>query len=92
MKAPHKHAELIKAWADGADIEGQDIEGHWYITFHPDWRRDGPYRVYKEPSPDIVRYGIAMNLWGRSAFAIGDNLKVTFDSETRKLKSAEVIS
>lgn len=21
MKTPHKHAELIKAWADGAEIE-----------------------------------------------------------------------
>jgi hypothetical protein len=62
------------------------------VVTNPSWNDDMEYRIKPEPKPDIVRYGIAMNLWGRSAFAIGDNLKVTFDSETRKLKSAEVIS
>ena len=91
MKTPHKHAELIKAWADGAEIEGQGITGEWFITPNPDWRRGGPYRVYKEPKPDVVRYGIATH-WMREVASDDDNLKLTFDGATGKLKSAEVIS
>ena len=33
---PHKHAELIKAWADGAEIETMGC-GHWYLDKNPDW-------------------------------------------------------
>ena len=92
MKTPHKHAELIKAWADGALIEGQDIEGEWFITFNPEWCRNGPYRIYKEPKPDTVRYGFAPHYCGRKAQKANDNIKLNFDGETGKLKSAEVIS
>ena len=27
---PHKHAELIKAWADGAEIQWKDADGRFY--------------------------------------------------------------
>ena len=33
MNKPHKHAEVIKAWADGAEIE-------WRENEHGDWRVD----------------------------------------------------
>ena len=91
MKTPHKHAELIKAWADGAEIEVRDSLV-WQETTTPTWRGYFEYRIKPEPKPDTVRYGISMNLWGRSVFAIGDNIKLTFDGETNQLKSAEVIS
>ena len=37
MKTPHEHAELIKAWADGAEIEYQSPNsGDWYVCT-PAW-------------------------------------------------------
>lgn len=85
MTTPHKHAELIKAWADGALIEGQDMGGNWFITFHPDWRRNGPYRIYKEPKPDIIHYARSGNLMStvRREF---DDIKLIVDGDTGKLK------
>lgn len=43
---PHKHAEVIKAWADGATIQFREIDGGWYdlTAQYPRW--DHPeYRV-----------------------------------------------
>lgn len=56
MKAlkPHKHAEMIKAWADGATIEIFTADGCWMEVPHPSWMRDMEYRVKREPRPDIV--------------------------------------
>jgi hypothetical protein len=45
MKRPHKHAELIKAWADGAKIEFYDPDGNWYPATNPTWSADTEYRV-----------------------------------------------
>ena len=33
VKTPHKHAELIKAWADGADIEYFSTANQWEPMF-----------------------------------------------------------
>ena len=92
MKKPHKHAELIKAWADGAVIEALDC-GHWYECVTPDWEGGYKFRIKPEPKPDVVRYTQAFmtssGTWGEpSQF---DNLKLTFDGETGELKSAEVL-
>ena len=59
---PHKHAELIKAWADGAIIEERyigngDYEGsEWYDT-NGDWSdtENWEYRIKPEPKPDVVK-------------------------------------
>lgn len=91
MKTPHKHAELIKAWADGAEIERYStIDNEWVHAQIPYWKEDYGFRIKPEPKPDIVRYGVAL-YWGRNA-QDGDNIKATFDGETGKLKSAEVIA
>lgn len=91
MKTPHKHAELIKAWADGAEIEArQGSTTTWVTVKMPRW--DGhEYRIKPEPKPDVVRYGIATR-WMRKVASDDDNLELTFDGETGKLKSVEVIS
>jgi len=59
----HKHAELIKAWADGAEIEGRYIcaNGHktpW--TTEWTWTEDADYeyRIKPEPKPDVVLYSL----------------------------------
>lgn len=42
---PHKHAELIKAWADGADIEYYHMGAKWRSVFSPAWKADVQYRI-----------------------------------------------
>lgn len=105
MKTPHKHAELIKAWADGAEIEKQNRDGTWIK--HQDewpWFNDWTYRIKQEPKPDVVLYGVVERHLFRETGAARaslcntgevcnrvDNIKLTFDGETGKLKSAEVL-
>ena len=102
MKTPHKHAAIIKAWADGADIQWYDAsarEHRWKdCPQHFDWGAPVHFRVKPEPKKDHVYYGVfemdgSMSL--ESCFTkihdSGDELKLTFDGETGKLKSAEVL-
>lgn len=53
MKKPHKHADLIKAWADGAIIEALQHDGSWSVCNYPDWSESVTFRVVKER---IVRW------------------------------------
>lgn len=95
MKTPHKHAELIKAWADGAEIEMRSYQS-WTLLSKPRWdSEEAEYRIKPEPKPDVVLYVFASVLGFGILFKerlAHDNLKLTFDGETGKLKSAEVIS
>ena len=51
----HKHAELIKAWADGAEIQVfyNDIMT-WGGVDKPDWHESLSYRI--KPKPPVVRW------------------------------------
>lgn len=102
MKQPHKHADLIKAWADGAEIEVY-WNGKWEETASPDWNTQAEYRVKPEPKPDVVhdikvwqssdqlRKHI-LHLYNSETRTVGAaNLRLTFDGETGKLKKAEVL-
>jgi len=56
MNKPHKHAEIIKAWADGADIEYYSAElGCWQdvVCNSPIWYNASQYRV--KPIPKIEK-------------------------------------
>lgn len=98
----HKHAELIKAWADGAVIEQRFTDrnfnyNNWESVKNPIWHDCGcEYRIKPEPKPDVIRYVTCDVRFGgydvTPSKHDGDNLKLTFDGETGKLKSAEVIS
>lgn len=60
MNKPHKHAELIKAWADGAEIEAFDtFTGKWY-SVSPTWNTEVQYRVRPEPQwyDNITEQGV----------------------------------
>jgi len=89
---PHKHAELIKAWADGAVIQTTDCNGAWFDC-NPHWEWDLEYRIKPEPKPDVVKYTSAyIDKFGQWDLRIhDDNLKLVWDGETGKLKSAEVL-
>lgn len=52
VKTPHKHAELIKAWADGAVIEWRSGANRtrWGVIDNPNWNGLGEFRVQPEPT------------------------------------------
>jgi hypothetical protein len=102
---PHIHAELIKAWADGAEIEARflDADGwtNWrlqeggFIWYHS----NADYRIKPEPKPDVVD-GIYVGVNFKDSIEVpkinwatqeNANLKLIWDGETGRLKSAEVV-
>lgn len=95
MSKPHKHAELIKAWADGAEIEYWSwIDKRWFPKDDDSrWLNTGEYRIKPKPKPDVVRYA---ETGTQAIYRVdrkgGDNIKLTFDGETGELKSAEVLT
>lgn len=53
----HKHAELIKAWADGAEIEfWSSPDNKWYLTERPSWDAGKTYRIKPEKKKPVVRW------------------------------------
>lgn len=64
----------------------------WFNYEHeksPAWTDDYEYRI--KPKADEVIYAIAHNRGGDICRHGDHNLKLTFDGETGKLKSAEVL-
>lgn len=51
MSVPHKHAAVIKAWADGAEIQFKDISGNWrtLTARYAVWGDLDEYRVKPVP-------------------------------------------
>ena len=88
----HKHADLIHAWADDADmiIEAKQFDGSWFEIGKPQWNDDTEYRIKPEPTPDL---SIQIHVTRHSTTSLYSepNLRLTFDGETGKLKSAEVL-
>jgi len=102
MKTPHKHAELIKAWADGAEIECRiDEHDSWVQFANPNWNNEFEYRIKPDKKPLLVLYACTFIYDLNKDPAISpllhrgrtyqDTLKLTFNSETNKLIKAEVI-
>lgn len=91
---PHPYAELIKAWADGEKIEEFDpIRGVWFVTDRPSWDTLTSYRVAKQPKQDVVKYFVAsQEEMIPVAVQSHANMKCTFDGETGKLKSVEMVN
>ena len=52
----HKHADLIHAWADGAEIEFKMPDGRWRITARPTWHESDEYRIKPEEKKPVVRW------------------------------------
>jgi hypothetical protein len=102
---PHKHADLIKEWADGAKIEARYLSaGGWtewqlqeggFIWYHT----NAEYRIKPEPIEDVIDYMLVDNNSSylqsipkvNWVYKGNANLKLTWDGETGKLKNAEVI-
>ena len=93
----HPHAELIKAWADGAEIQvfHPNLDTWDDCTYNPSWMVNIKYRIKPEPKPDVVEYFRVGRRTYSLTFEWSDspraNLKLIYDGETGDLKSAEVI-
>ena len=106
MTQRHKHADLIIACANGAQIQYKSqISGEWKNTDEPIWIPYYEYRIKPEPKPDVVRHA---NLYRDGVGCFYDSkqqatdakhtcltslgmLKFTFDGETGSIKSVEVL-
>jgi hypothetical protein len=94
----HKHAQLIKVWADGAEIEQTYVQQrksglkYWH-SFDGEWSEvdDIEYRIKPAPKPDVVKLFQANYQCAFEVKPFDANLKLTWDGETGELKSAEVI-
>lgn len=95
---PHKHAELIKAWADGAEIEyWSEFKQMWKDEWKPVWNESTQYRIKPTPKPDYfvdvcVKHCKPTNETYIDHLAWHmQNVRFTFNGETGKLKSVEMI-
>lgn len=89
---PHKHAELIKAWADGAEIEYCDNpNNYWYPTNYPTWNTFFEYRLKPIPKPDIIHMMFVEAHPTLDNAYNQPNLELTFDPDSGALKAAKVL-
>ena len=73
---PHKHAELIKAWADGVEIQYLFQDGTWGDTNKPLWLENEVYRIKPREFPKssltnkelykVIWTGIDVDAWERN--------------------------
>ena len=69
MGTPHKHAALIKAWADGAIIEYKNMHGRWELPAgNPIWHNDIEYRI----KPKTIKYRLYLNKWDKVCVSMLD--------------------
>lgn len=84
-----KHAELIKAWADGAKIQVKyETAPDWTDIENPRWTDNLEYRVKpKEDEEKVQYYYINANTHIYKVFdADSADLKVIFDANTHQVK------
>jgi hypothetical protein len=58
MKQPHKHRDLIIAWANDKSLEIQyeTTDHEWRDASSPAWNEDYGYRI----KPEVIRYRVAI--------------------------------
>jgi len=89
---PHKHAGVIKAWADGETIEvkANTYAREWVVTGNPTFIPNMEYRVKPKETVGFlqVRHDFVSELSDYKTKY--DNVKFTFNTQG-KLLTAEVI-
>lgn len=93
----HKHYDSIIAWANGAKIQDRAFPHfEWRDSLNPSWWISFEYRIKPEPKPDC-RVSLRLIRLEGGGFELDhdpwkkDNFIATFDGETGKLKSVELI-
>lgn len=59
LKVPHVHAEVIRAWASGEEIEFSFDAENWKPTNNPSWLEHNFYRIKPKEDKNIVLYSCA---------------------------------
>lgn len=91
----HKHAELIKQWADGAKIQYKDCKGNWVDCNDPVWSKHTEYREKPTQDPyifieEVTLKGYRVDEYGyrtpyqrtetvNAVFMAGDTFNLTMD-------------
>ena len=77
MNQPHKHKDVIIAWANGEEIEFRDpdFSTQWNPIKVPSWLPDIEYRVKPEPKESVhtFRIGVATRVNGAIYTITADN-------------------
>lgn len=103
MNTPHRHAEVLRAIADGKEVEWQKETciGCWHemdSAYNPidDWELK--WRVKPEPKPDYFLYGMYdansagyMSKYNQDKNNWKYKMKITIDGETHEPKSVELV-
>jgi hypothetical protein len=94
----HKHAELIKAWADGATIEAfLEPYGIWVAIDNKNirWEEHLKFRIKSEPKPNYKKKYYVYHFDRPCIYPCTSNqianIVLTFDGTTDELKDAKVI-
>lgn len=67
MGTPHKYAEVIKAWADGVEIQFRyRANTIWHRTEQPSFSVDYEWRV--KPEPNKYRVALCKSLEDRNSY------------------------
>jgi len=82
MNKRHKHAELIKLWADGAEIELLSTTGEWLPTANPTWGIDREYRVKPQPLLTDEQIAAVKLVFPEAKWVAMDNDGLAFATET----------
>lgn len=83
----HKHADLIHAYADGAEVQFKNIKGYWEDIKNPSWIPQLEYRIKK---PRIVKREGWVNLYkshSHSGWVTGCDVHTSKDDALRCAKA-----
>jgi hypothetical protein len=89
----HKHAELIKKWADGAKIQIKYFKNDDWEDVDPTWSEQFEYRIKPEEKNDFavsacVKFKLGVQGDYLELAKIGNhNVEFLFDGTTQKLKA-----
>ncbi len=80
---PHKHADLIKAWADGAKIQYKNTYlGRWFDNTTPIWEDHLEYRVKPREFIEGRWYPVKCDLSKRVMLYYADKANAGFLDDT----------
>lgn len=70
MNQPHKHKDMIIAWANGEEIEYRDpnVSMEWGSIKVPAWFDNVQYRVKPEPKESVHTFRIGVGAYGDGTF------------------------
>jgi hypothetical protein len=89
----HKHAELIKKWADGVKIQIKYSKNDDWEDVNPTWSEQFEYRIKPEEKNDFavsacVKFKLGVQGDYLELAKIGNhNVEFLFDGTTQKLKA-----